>query len=82
MVLNLKFFITSDKIYPKGVFTLTIIAETYLAQISKEIDFLVMDCPSTYNMIIGRPTLNRLKATTSTYCLKVKFPTTYGVGKI
>ena len=41
-----------------------------------------MDCPSTYNMIIGRPTLNRLKATTATYCLKVKFPTAYGVGEI
>lgn len=41
-----------------------------------------MDCPSTYNVIIGRPTLNRLKATTSTYCLKVKFLTTYGVGEI
>ena len=26
-------------------------------------------------MIIGRPTLNRWKAATSTYCLKVKFPT-------
>ena len=82
MVLNLKFFITSDKIYPKGVVTLTIIAKTYPTQISKEIDFLVMDCPSTYNMIIGRPTLNRLKATTSTYCLKVKFPIAYGVGEI
>jgi len=26
--------------------------------------------------------LNRLKATTSTYCLKVKFPTTHGIGEI
>ena len=41
-----------------------------------------MDCPSTYNVIIGRPTLNCLKATTSTYYLKVKFPTAYGVGEI
>ena len=80
MVLNLKFFITSDKIYPKGVVTLTIIVETYPAQISKEIDFLVIDCPSTYNVIIRGPTLNRLKAATSTYCLKVKFPIDYGVG--
>ena len=33
-------------------------------------------------MIIGRPTLNRWKAATSTYCLKVKFPTEQRVGEI
>ena len=40
------------------------------------------DCPSSYNVIIGRPTLNSWKATTSTYCLKVKFPTENDVGKV
>ena len=33
-------------------------------------------------MIIGRPTLNRWKAATSTYCLKVKFPTKNGVDEV
>ena len=47
-----------------------------------EIDFLIVDCPSTYNIILGRPALNRLRAATSTYYLKVKFPTTHGVGEI
>ena len=37
--------------------------------------FLVVDQPSAYNIIIGRPTLNQLKAITSTYHLMVKFPT-------
>ena len=41
-----------------------------------------MDYPSSYNVIIGRPTLNKWKAATSTYCLKVKFPTDNGVGKV
>ena len=41
-----------------------------------------MDCPSSYNVIIGRPTLNRWKAVTSTYCLKVKFPTEHEIGKV
>ena len=49
---------------------------------TRQLDFLVVDCPSSYNVIIGRPTLNRWKATTSTYCLKVKFPTNNGVGEV
>lgn len=36
----------------------------------------------SYNVIIGQPTLNRWKAATSTYCLKVKFPTEHEVGLI
>ena len=31
---------------------------------------------------MGRPALNRLRAATSTYYLKVKFPTIHGVGEI
>ena len=71
-----------DRIVPKGIFTLTVIVGTYLAQVTKEIDFLIVDCPSTYNIILGRPALNKLKAMTSTYHLKVKFPTAYRVGEI
>ena len=55
---------------------------TYLVQLTRQLDFLVVDCPSSYNVIIGRPTLNKWKATTSTYCLKVKFPTDNGVGEV
>ena len=49
---------------------------------TRQLDFLVIDCPSSYNVIIGRPTLNRWKAATSTYCLKVKFPTDNGVNEV
>ena len=73
---------TRDRVIPKGVVKLTIIAGTYPAQVSKEIDFLVVDCPSMYNFILGRPTLNKLKAATSTYYLKMKFPTAHGIGEI
>ena len=41
----------------------------------------MVDCLSSYNAIIGRPTLNRLKAIMSTYHLSVKFPTEYGIGQ-
>ena len=59
-----------DKIYPRGIVTLSVIAGTHLAQVTIQVDFLVVDCPSSYNVILGRPTLNRLKSVTSTYYLK------------
>ena len=71
-----------DRIMSRGIITLTVIVGTYPAQVTKEIDFLIVDCPSTYNIILGKPALNRLRVVTSTYHLKVKFSTTYGVGEI
>ena len=49
---------------------------------TRQLNFLVVDCPSYYNVIVGRPTLNKWKAAMSTYCLKVKFPTDNGVGEV
>jgi hypothetical protein len=46
------------------------------------VEFLVVDCPSAYNVIIGRPTLNKLRAVTSTYHLLVRFPTEHGIGEL
>ena len=59
-----------------------ITVESHPQQLTHQLEFLVVDCPSSYNVIIGRPTLNRWKVATSTYCLKVKFPTEYNVGEV
>uniref|UniRef100_A0A2N9EKU0 Uncharacterized protein n=1 Tax=Fagus sylvatica TaxID=28930 RepID=A0A2N9EKU0_FAGSY len=69
-------------IYPLGMVTLQIIAGTHPKQAMKKVNFLVVDCPSAYNVIIGRPTLNRLRAVTSTYHLLVRFPTENGIGEM
>ncbi|XP_040996075.1 uncharacterized protein LOC121242248 [Juglans microcarpa x Juglans regia] len=45
-------------------------------------DFIVLKSPSSYNAILGRPVLNKLKVVTSTYHLKIKFPTATGVGEV
>ncbi|KAL0451770.1 UNVERIFIED_CONTAM: hypothetical protein Slati_1155100 [Sesamum latifolium] len=44
--------------------------------------FLVVDVPSAYNMILGRPTLNTFQAVVSTYHMKIKFPTPGRVGEV
>ena len=68
--------------YPKGIVTLTVTARSYPLQITKQLDFLVVDYLSLYNVIIGRLTLNHWEATTSTNYLKVKFPTEHGIGEV
>ena len=73
---------SGDKVYPKGIVTLTVTVGTHLRQLTRQLDFLVVDCPSSYNVIIGRPTRNCWKVVTSTYYLKVKFPTENSVGKV
>ncbi|XP_050249118.1 uncharacterized protein LOC126696415 [Quercus robur] len=73
---------SGDRVYPRGIVTLTVTVGMYPVQLTRQLDFLVVDCPSSYNVIIGRPTLNKWKAATSTYCLKVKFPTDNGVGEV
>ncbi|RRT77536.1 hypothetical protein B296_00028011 [Ensete ventricosum] len=42
---------------------------------------MVVKLPSTYNVIIGRLTLDKLRAGVSTYHQSMKFPTSAGVGE-
>ena len=54
----------------------------YPQQITKDVTFLVVDCSSAYNAILGHPTLNSWKAVTSTYHLMIKFLIEYGVREV
>uniref|UniRef100_A0A2N9G6E6 RNase H type-1 domain-containing protein n=1 Tax=Fagus sylvatica TaxID=28930 RepID=A0A2N9G6E6_FAGSY len=45
---------TGDKVKPLGVVSLIIEAGTYPKQVRTSVEFLVVDCPSAYNVIIGR----------------------------
>ncbi|KAM2808647.1 hypothetical protein FF1_043863 [Malus domestica] len=58
----------------------TISTCSYTATITT--NFLVVDCPTAYNVIFGRTCINDLKAMVSTYMLLMKFPTLYGNGYI
>ncbi|XP_073033128.1 uncharacterized protein [Primulina eburnea] len=49
-------------------------------RVTKMIAFTVVDIPSAYNGIIGRPSLKDFRAVASTYHQKLKFPLGKGVG--
>ncbi|KAI3457174.1 hypothetical protein Pfo_013837 [Paulownia fortunei] len=52
---------------------------SYPRRITKMVKFLVVNTPSTYNMIFGRLSLNLFRAITSTYHMKLKFSTSEGI---
>ena len=70
------------KVQPVGTISLSVVIRAYPQQITKDVNFLVVDCSSSYNAIIGRPTLNSWKAVTCTYHLSVMFPMEHRVGQV
>ncbi|CAL9017764.1 unnamed protein product [Prunus brigantina] len=44
--------------------------------------FLIVDCPTAYNVLIGRTALTRVKAHLSPHMLLMKFPTCNGTGTV
>ena len=51
-------------------------------QATKEVRFLIVDAPSAYNILLGRPSLNVVWAIPSAYHMVIKFPTTNEVGMV
>ncbi|CAL2247843.1 unnamed protein product [Prunus armeniaca] len=44
--------------------------------------FLIIDCPTAYNVILGRPAMALMKVFISTHMLLLKFPTPHGTGTV
>ncbi|XP_074305785.1 uncharacterized protein LOC141641006 [Silene latifolia] len=51
---------------------------TYIEGVYKLVRYLVIEGPTTYNVILGRPWLHQMKAVPSTYHQCLKFPTSWG----
>ena len=51
-------------------------------EVTKIVDFAVVDNPAIYNMIMGMPWINAMKAVPSTFHLGIKFPTPSGIAAI
>ena len=62
-----------EKVYLDGFVTLHVTLGNRLKSRTIKVDFLVVDCPSAHNVILGIPTLNKIRAIISTACLTMKF---------
>jgi hypothetical protein len=55
---------------------------TYAKGINLHVKYLIIDCMTSYTVILGRPWLHAMKAVPSTYHQSIKFPTPWGVQEI
>ena len=71
-----------EKVLPFGSIQLVLTLGDPPCQATTVVSFLIVDAPSAYNMLLGRPSLNAIKAIPSAYHMMIKFPTTSGVGVV
>ena len=73
---------TGDSIIPLGVISLPMTLREYPRQSCVMEDFLVINQPSAFNAVLGRPSLRELRVITSIYHMLMKFPKIHGVGEV
>ena len=73
---------SGEKVLPLGSVQLVLTLGEPPCQATTTARFLIVDAPSAYNMLLGRPSLNAIKAVPSAYHLVIKFPTVNGVGMV
>ena len=71
-----------EKVLPLGSIQLVLTLGEPPCQATTTTRFLIVDAPSKYNMLLGRPSLNVIKAIPSAYHMMIKFPTIHGVGMV
>ena len=69
---------TEKEVEVHGYIELSTTFTDNLSSRTTKIRYLVIDATSAYNILLGRPSLNRLKAVPSTRHMKVKFPSLEG----
>ena len=73
---------SGEKVLPLGSIQLVLTVGEPPCQATTTTRFLIVDALSAYNMLLGRPSLNAIKAIPSAYHLMIKFPTVNGVGMV
>ncbi|CAL8112764.1 unnamed protein product [Prunus armeniaca] len=73
---------SGDLVQPVGSISLPIAFGVAPRKTMTYDQFLIVDCPTAYNVIVGRTALTRVKAHLSPHMLLMKFPTRNGTGVI
>ena len=73
---------SGEKVLPLGSIQLVLTLGEPPCQAMTTARFLIVDAPSAYNMLLGRPSLNAIKAIPSAYHMIIKFPAIHGVGLV
>ena len=73
---------SKEKVLPLGSVQLVLTLGDPPCQATTTIKFLIVDAPSAYNMLLGRPSLNAIRVVPSAYHMVTKFPTENGVGMV
>ncbi|XP_073295907.1 uncharacterized protein [Primulina huaijiensis] len=69
-------------VYPEGEITLPLTLGTGDLRKTVMTVFTVVDASSSYNIILGMPAMNEMRAVASTYHQKIKFPVRERVGEV
>ena len=67
---------------PLGSIQLVLTLRDTPCQATTTVRFLIVDAPSAYNILLGRPSLNVMRAIPSAYHMVIKFPIANGVGMV
>ena len=72
---------SEERVLPLGSIQLVLTLGDPPCQATTTKKFLIVEGPLVYNMLLGRPSLNAIRAIPSAYHMVVKFPTENGVRK-
>ena len=73
---------SGERVLPLGSVQLVLTLGDPPCQATTTVRFLIVDAPSAYNMLLGRPYLNPIRAIPSAYHMVIKFPNANGVGMV
>ena len=71
-----------ERVLPLGSVQLVLTLGDPPCQATTMVRFLIVDAPSAYNMLLGRPSLNAIRIVPSAYHMVIKFPIANGVGMV
>ena len=73
---------SGERVLPLGSVQLVLTLGDPPCQATTTVRFLIVEAPSAYKMLLGRPSLNAIRAVPSSYHMVIKFPIENGVGMV